>query len=206
MTALPKWKCHKVVEAAKITGVTFPPDGAALHLVGADPEHVTGEWLRRNIPAGRMWIELVGGYFVRYDTGYTSWSPAEAFEKGYTRVEDAGESNLVRYAEEELRRTGLGDPDADYGGAVAAAVLELVRVFAAHRHSGGSAMLTLEVFGRVARFKPLSPLTSDPAEWMDVSEYSGRPQWQSKRCPSVFSDDGGKTWHDLDAAAATEGR
>lgn len=27
-----------------------------------------------------------GGYFVVYKDGYESWSPAEAFEEGYTRV------------------------------------------------------------------------------------------------------------------------
>ena len=29
-----------------------------------------------------------GGYYVRYPDGYESWSPAEAFEDGYTLVED----------------------------------------------------------------------------------------------------------------------
>lgn len=27
-----------------------------------------------------------GGYFVAYEDGYKSWSPAEAFESGYTRL------------------------------------------------------------------------------------------------------------------------
>ena len=29
-----------------------------------------------------------GGYYVRYPDGYESWSPAEAFEEGYTLVDD----------------------------------------------------------------------------------------------------------------------
>jgi hypothetical protein len=28
----------------------------------------------------------VGGYFVQYDDGYKSFSPAKAFEEGYTRI------------------------------------------------------------------------------------------------------------------------
>jgi hypothetical protein len=28
----------------------------------------------------------VGGYFVVYDDGYTSYSPAAAFESGYSRI------------------------------------------------------------------------------------------------------------------------
>jgi hypothetical protein len=202
VSALPRWKCHKVVEAAKITGLTFPtPDDAALHFRDASSEPVDARWISRNLPDGSPDpFAIVGGYFVRYEDGYTSWSPADAFEKGYRRVDDDG-SNLVRYAEEELRRAGLADADADYGGAIAESVLALVRTFAEQGHSGESAARTIEVFGRVARFRPLTPLTSNPDEWMDVSEHSDRPTWQSKRSPSVFSHDGGKTWHDLDAPA-----
>lgn len=29
----------------------------------------------------------VGGYYVVYEDGYESWSPAEAFEKGYTLIQ-----------------------------------------------------------------------------------------------------------------------
>jgi hypothetical protein len=29
----------------------------------------------------------VGGYFVEYDDGYHSFSPAEAFEAGYTLID-----------------------------------------------------------------------------------------------------------------------
>ena len=32
-----------------------------------------------------------GGYYVRYPDGYESWSPAEAFEEGYTLVEEQAE-------------------------------------------------------------------------------------------------------------------
>ena len=29
-----------------------------------------------------------GGYYVRYEDGYESYSPAEAFESGYTPIEE----------------------------------------------------------------------------------------------------------------------
>jgi hypothetical protein len=103
---------------------------------------------------------------------------------------------LVKYAESELRRAGLFDADSDYDGAIGPAVLELVEKFAAQGHSGFSAHLTLSLFDTVAHFKPLSPITSDPNEWMEVE--SGK-MWQSKRSPTLFSKDGGKTWYDLDA-------
>lgn len=106
---------------------------------------------------------------------------------------------LVQHAKEELERAGMFDKDADYGGAIAEYVMDLMEVFASQEHSGGTAMLTLEVFNQLARFSTLTPLTTDPAEWMDVSAASGgEGVWQSRRKPSVFSNDGGKTAYDLD--------
>lgn len=106
-------------------------------------------------------------------------------------------SNLERHAEEELRRAGLFDDDADYGGQIAAAVMRLIRVHAAEGHGGFSHDYVLSVFNKVVNFKVLTPVTSDPAEWTDVSEMSGQPMWQNKRQSSSFSKDGGATWYDL---------
>lgn len=106
------------------------------------------------------------------------------------------ESNLVSFARQELKLAGMYDEDADYGpGAIADHVLSLIALFSSGGHSGGSAMLTLELFNSLARFKPLSPLTTDPDEWMEVgiSDPDGSKFWQSRRNPEVFSDDGGKT-------------
>ena len=101
---------------------------------------------------------------------------------------------LVSHAEFELRRAKLLDKDADYDGMVGEAVLELMKTFAAQGHSGGSALQTIYLFNHLARFKTLSPITSDPAEWNDV----GPGTWQSRRSPNYFSSDGGKTWYCLD--------
>jgi hypothetical protein len=112
-------------------------------------------------------------------------------------------SNLMLHAERELKLAGMYDADADYGGgAIAGEVLKLMAVFAEGEHSGGSAALTLELFTKLARFEPLTPITSNPDDWMDVSGASGQPMWQSRRAPSVFSKDGGRTWYDLNAVIA----
>lgn len=108
---------------------------------------------------------------------------------------------LVDHAREELKRAGLFDEDSDYGGAVGKAVMRLIEVMAADRHSGGSAQITLAAFDRVVRGRPLTPITSDPSEWMDVADaVPGKSPgvWQNRRAFSVFSEDGGKTWYDLD--------
>ena len=102
--------------------------------------------------------------------------------------------SLEQYAEEEMRRAGLYDSDSDYGGMIPEAVMAMVRAHSAGGHSGGSHALTMSIFNRVVNFRPLTPLTSSPDEWGEVQP----GVWQSRRCPSVFSHDGGKTYYDLD--------
>lgn len=83
MLNLPRYKCHKEVRAAKIEKVIHTSDGGAdlvffnrtLGLV-----HVGLAFLRKHLPQE-------GGYYVLYDDGYESWSPAKAFEDGYSIVQ-----------------------------------------------------------------------------------------------------------------------
>jgi hypothetical protein len=111
---MPRYKCHKEVWALKIADIipqTLPkptiaelekilndetehpvdilPSGAYVaRSAGAEivpteagyaPFHVDGAYLRKHNPH-------VGGYYVVYKNGYKSFSPADAFEEGYTRV------------------------------------------------------------------------------------------------------------------------
>lgn len=82
-----KYRCHKVVEAAKIVGVADADNGVDGWLIIArddpetplgyvDPVRVSSAYLERCRPQ-------VGGYYVKYQDGYESWCPAEAFEEGY---------------------------------------------------------------------------------------------------------------------------
>lgn len=103
---------------------------------------------------------------------------------------------LVEYAKNELQIAGLLDKDSDYEGRLGESVLELIEVFAKQGHSGGSREMMIGIFTKLAMFHPLTPITSNPDEWMKVSETG--PMWQSKRKPTTFSKDGGKTWYDLD--------
>jgi len=86
---LPRYKCHKEVFALKITEITLPP------MTNDDPQEN---------PAGLLKVEggfapivppvgffarggpAPGDYWIRYDDGYESWSPAKAFESGYERI------------------------------------------------------------------------------------------------------------------------
>ena len=82
---LPKYQCHKVVHAAKITEIQeHESDGTGSRTmifgeVGGS-KFLTDAWRERFEPE-------VGGYYVVYEGGYESWSPKEAFEDGYTKIE-----------------------------------------------------------------------------------------------------------------------
>ena len=93
---LPKWQSHKIVEAGKIGGIDRADGGGALLILDLPALHSTLEqrvdqaYLDKHDPQ-------VGGYYVRYPgDGYESWSPAEAFEDGYTLL--APEIDLERFA------------------------------------------------------------------------------------------------------------
>lgn len=82
-TEMPKYKCHKEVWALKIKSVDVVDDRAFLSFEGGQfaPIRVPLKYLEK-APDG-----VEGGYYVVYQDGYVSWSPAEAFEAGYARVE-----------------------------------------------------------------------------------------------------------------------
>lgn len=89
MVEMPKYKCHKEVWALKIKeikrdgeGENRETDGSAMITPVEDgyaPFRVNHEYMHKHNPE-------VGGYYVVYKDGYKSFSPADAFEDGYTRV------------------------------------------------------------------------------------------------------------------------
>lgn len=118
------------------------------------------------------------------------------------------DSNLVRHAKRELDLLGMGENSDGVDKLGREGVLDLVRVFAAQGHSGSSAAWMIQTLERLLRFEPLTPLTDDPDEWMDVSGYAASDaRWQSRRHSEAFSHDGGKTYYRLserDAAGSLE--
>lgn len=75
-TEMPRYQSHKQVWALKIASV----DGLRLSFAeaGYAPIAVKPELFARYTP-------VPGDYYVVYDDGYKSLSPAKAFEEGYTR-------------------------------------------------------------------------------------------------------------------------
>jgi len=82
LAQMPKYKCHKEVWALKISKVIEEIDGTGI-LEFSDarfaPRQMPSEYMEKHKPEA-------GGYLVQYEDGYLSWSPAEAFEGGYTQI------------------------------------------------------------------------------------------------------------------------
>lgn len=79
---MPKYKCHKEVHALKIHEVVVQNDGGAMitpAVEGFSAFRVSSGYIDRHNPKA-------GGYFVVYEDGYKSFSPAAPFEEGYTKI------------------------------------------------------------------------------------------------------------------------
>lgn len=107
-----------------------------------------------------------------------------------TLTHDEADSNLVRHARRELAIAGLDSPDSDYDGMLGTAVLEIVGLFAKQGHSGRSAAAVVAIVEKLMRFQPLTALTDNPEDWIEVAD----GLWQSRREAACFSRDGGATY------------
>ncbi len=103
-------------------------------------------------------------------------------------------SGLIEYAKRELELAGMYEDNHEYNKMVADAVLDLVKLFSKQGHSGFSAGMTRSMFNIVVDYKPLSPITDNPEDWMEVGDKS----WQCLRQPNLFSTDDGKTHYSVD--------
>lgn len=101
------------------------------------------------------------------------------------------------HAAGELRRAGwMTDENKETGEAI----LSAVTAFHGGGWSGGSIGYGVETLRRLCLMEPLGPLTDDPEEWFHHDlDVAGQPDlWQSKRDSSCFSNDGGRTYYDVD--------
>lgn len=110
-------------------------------------------------------------------------------------------NNFEKHAREEFRAAGWMDENGkfidEWQELICAQVVDLLNMFAHHGHSGSSAPYALNMFDRLAKFKPLAPITGEDWEWADVSGFSDGTRYQNKRCSSIFKDADGKAY-DID--------
>lgn len=85
---MPRYQSHKKVWALKIKDIFdhsdpgCEPDGSRTinpEDEGFAPFKVNHDYMRKHKPQ-------IGGYYVVYDDGYKSFSPAKPFDEGYTRI------------------------------------------------------------------------------------------------------------------------
>ena len=119
---------------------------------------------------------------------------------------------LLEHAEYELRKAGLIDNPNAEARKVATDTLALVKRFDKQTHTEKTAHWVAQFFTDLVSFIPLTTITDDPEEWekfeidqtnKDTGEKKTVTRWQSRRCPSIFSEDEGKTW--TDQATGREG-
>jgi hypothetical protein len=111
---------------------------------------------------------------------------------------------MYDYAKSELDRAGFLDHPEPDARKTATDVLALIRRFEKQSHTEGTKEIVLEWFGILANFVPLSPITDNPEEWEkfevttknEAGEEVTKELWQSRRAPSVISEDGGKSFID----------
>lgn len=90
------------------------------------------------------------------------------------------------HALREFRAAGWIDIDGKYCDEMqrlmCTQVLELLALFDKHGHSGSSAPYAINLFSKLAKFKPIGPLTGEDWEWNEV----GHGVFQNNRCSHVF--------------------
>ena len=107
-------------------------------------------------------------------------------------------SNLLKHALMEFQAAGWIDGNGTYTDemqeSICKHVLKLLEIFSEEGHSGTTAPYTINLFTKLADFKPLVPLTGEEWEWSLLEGYDCEPKWQNKRASNVFKDSDGKTY------------
>ena len=80
---MPKYKCTKEVWALKIKDVNIYDSDGNGELIFEEPGYANidlpGEYFRKHEPYS-------GGFYVVYKGGYSSFSPPDVFDDGYTKI------------------------------------------------------------------------------------------------------------------------
>jgi hypothetical protein len=87
--------------------------------------------------------------------------------------------SIVDHARSELERINFGADDT-------AVMLSILRTFFGQWDSGAAVAAVQPILNKCIAGKPLSPLTGDDDEWMEVSD----GVFQNLRCSTVFKTDG----------------
>ena len=104
---------------------------------------------------------------------------------GMALIRSTVDSNIVKHAREEFKVLGWPG-DCEMQAEMCKCVEDLLYVFASQGHSGFSAGYAINLFQKLADFKPISPLTGADFEWVEI----GDGEYQNRRCSRVFKKNG----------------
>ncbi len=100
-------------------------------------------------------------------------------------------SNMLDYTKHELNLIGLKDDSEDeMNVTMRKHILHMVKEFEEEGHSGHSASYALAILKKVLNWKPLTDLTGEDDEWMEIAD----DLYQNKRAFDVFKDANGAYW------------
>ncbi len=92
--------------------------------------------------------------------------------------------SIIEQAKKELALINFGEEDSKF-------MIELIVRFFSQWDSGGAVSIAAPVLQRLIAGKPLSPLTGEYSEWVEV----GDGVWQNLRCSTVFKGEGGAAYN-----------
>lgn len=173
---LPLYRSHKLVRAARIHSI-HPASGVGNHtLVLALPQpgalvstNVTNDWLEKRVPEGK---QAIGGYYVVYDDGYDSWSPANKFEEGNSLLTAA---DLAQLAQQHVDGT---HPEGHLNGHDEGALMLAVSTVDAPEDAAYEKVVRVD-FGKPTAWLGMSP--------QQAVEFAAMVIKQARKCGAVVT-------------------
>lgn len=101
---------------------------------------------------------------------------------------------LIEHAKQEMDFIGMNaDNEDDMNVAMRNHILHMVEEFSKEGHSGFSGAYALGILEKLLKYEPLSPLTGEDNEWVDIGGCD-EPRYQNKRCSRVFKNADGRCY------------
>lgn len=99
--------------------------------------------------------------------------------------------NLIEHAEYELNKIlNTCEEGEDYNTqkAMNDAILSVVKIFSDQQFSGFTAGYAINALNKLLSFKPISVLTGEDDEWVEIGDENNKPLYQNRRCSTVFKN------------------
>lgn len=124
----------------------------------------------------------------------TTETEPEVIELNDAKTVDSHE--LVVYARNELLRAGFLNSPVKEDAEVADCTMLLMKCMAMYINDTFQYGTTVDLFKRLQKMRPLTPIEDNPEDWEDMTEeLEGKVLLRHKRCASVFKGADGKAFN-----------